>query len=235
MYFWVFLLAYLMEPTSPGVFKLLKPKEKELVYVIKCDEEFTRDGYVWQAFKMSDRLGSAKNQRYYYCCMTCGYYLNVAKKNKLSFNTKHPHNPFVNVNNSVSPQVDNVEENEAPRILLYYLIKFICHSNVAFVQASSKFLTALVREAIILARLFKNIEPEILFPEISDAKLSESVNAMGYNKNDKLLDDLKGQQVSILFDAGKSLFIYLSFYVSYSFFFPFFFSFYFSKGDLLLY
>jgi hypothetical protein len=192
-----------MEATEvEGVFKLMKPKEKELVYVTKCDDEFDRNGFTWQPFRRCDRWGVVKNQRYHYCC-SCGYYLIAAKKNKLSFNTTHEHDPFDD--GDINPPADIGDESDAPQILLYHLIRYICHSNPSFVQASSKFLTALVREAIILGRIFKDVEPEILFPELSSAKLSENVNIMGYNKKDRLLDELFGQQVSILLDAGKSL------------------------------
>jgi hypothetical protein len=187
--------------------------------VKKVGDEFDRDGYSWQAFNMCNSQGVKKNGMYHFCCMGCGDYLRAPLNQKFTFPTKHTHIPLEqNSEKNIAVDVKNIEENEAPFVLLYNLIKFVCHSNLSFIQASSEFLLALVREAIVLAHLFPNLTPEELFPEITAAKLSEDVRFMGYNKNIINLESLKDQQVSILMDAGKSFCFFFCWLFLYTFF-----------------
>jgi hypothetical protein len=201
-----------MESLGDGVFKLMRPQEKELACVRKFDDEFERGGYFWQAFKICSSKGLVKSQNYHFCCMGCGNYIRTSLKNKMTFNTEHLHIPLEDRNDLADSDTGNIEEDEAPPVLLCALIKFICHSTLPFVQGSSEFLSALVREAIILARAFPLIPPELLFPELSAAKLSEHANFMGFNKQSILLDEMRGKKVSILLDAGKGMISFLVFF-----------------------
>jgi hypothetical protein len=182
-----------MELFENDVFKLRKPKEREVVHVKKIGEEFVRGGFNWQGFKMWDFRGNKfKNNINHCCCLGCGDYFRVPLKNKDIFPTAHTHVPLPDVQDHVNVNGSNIEDYEATPILLYFLIKFICNSNITFVQGASKFLLELIREASVLAHLFQNITPEELFPKVSAAKLSEYVNIMGHSKNMVLLADLKG-------------------------------------------
>jgi hypothetical protein len=193
-----------MEPVNgnPTLFRLLKPKENEFVYVRQRGLEFSRGGYTWQGFTMEG------NNMYHFCCMGCGHYLRKTLKEKETFDTNHDHEPLDNFNKNRQNNT-GCNEFDTPNILIYLLIKLICNSNLSFIQASSNFLIALIKETIVLARLFPNVEPERVFPKLSGAKLSNYVNFVGFNKNFKILEEMQNEQVSILLDAGKSLMPYI--------------------------
>jgi hypothetical protein len=191
---------------------LFRPKQKEKIYVKKIGSSFEKDGYVLQPFKICFLKGKwFEPQHYHACCLGCGNYFRVPLKNLKTFKyAGHVHEPLSGVvDNGVAVDIDNLNEAEASPVLLFDLMKVICHSNLPFDQASSKFLTSLVREAIAIGRAFPNVPPELLIPEVSAAKLSDYANFMGFSKQDVLLTDLHGEKVSILLDTGKgSIFIY---------------------------
>jgi hypothetical protein len=205
-----------MELHKNGQFVLKRPKQKAVIFVNKFDAEFQRGGYAWQAFKMCDHYGNLLSPApYYFCCMGCGNYSRIAKKKKMSFDTTHEHVPLGVDGGIVHAGVENVNEKEAPFVLFFSLIKFVCNSNLAFEKASSVFLTKLVREAIEIGRAFPDVPAEVLFPKINAGKLSEQTTFMGFSKQSTILSDLKGKKVSILMDAGKSLFFFFhNFFIS---------------------
>jgi hypothetical protein len=213
-----------MKAVGNGVFTLIRPKQDELVFVRKFDNEFVRDGYPWQAFKMCTSKSPYPLRSpapYHFCCMTCGNYMRFPLYQKMTFVTEHTHKPLdIGVErNPAYADAANVTEEEAPSVLFFSLIKFVCNSNLAFAKASSKFLTALIREAIVIGRIFPEVPAEILFPEVNGAKLSEQANFMGYNKQSAILSDLRGKKVAILMDAGKSMLLFFLFFLSHIFFF----------------
>jgi hypothetical protein len=217
------------ETEKKGVYKILFKKIKQLYGIKVGDETIKKQGTSWQCFLPCNLAGLVTENRHHYCCVHCGYYIrgvdpkNTAGLEKLKGWTKHPR-VCRGDNESVDDDGENLNsverlpatEKEIMPFVVDRLVRFVCVSRISLVKAVSKEFTKLIYGCMDLAKKFKDLPLDRIFPEWSRTTLSRKINEYGEKKAEKNLKIFVGRHVCIIWDAGKgliSLFVLFSFEV----------------------
>jgi hypothetical protein len=209
-----------MDPTEKeGVFKIRHKKIKQM-HGVKVGDEFQRNGTTWQCFQPCNLEAVITEQRHYFCCVHCGFYIrgvepkrNVKGMDKLKWN-EHPnlcHGDSMRSEDSLADfstsSSEALPDNEAMIVpfVLNLLVSLICFSKMSLVMGSSKYLSKLVHACILLGRKFSAISVDRIFPEWSRSTLSRKINEIGEMRARKNLEKFQNGKICIIWDAGKGL------------------------------